>query len=98
VRVWDAESGECLAVHQGFGDVSAIAAGPPSFPWRALSRMLETVIEDAATGKAAAWFPATLGHILTHPDGRAWAGSESNHLYLIALEGGSCGRPMTNGE
>ena len=73
---------------QGTGDVVAIAAGPSRFPFRALSRGLETVIEDAATAAPVAWLPVPLGHISTFPGGRAWVGSSANHLYIITLEGG----------
>ena len=87
VRVWDAATGDCLEVIQGFGDVAAIAAPASVFPWRAMSRNWETVIEPASGGEAIAWFPAALEHHATHPSGRIWAGSVGNHLYLIRLEG-----------
>jgi len=88
VWVWDAASGECREVIQGTGDVDAIAAGPSRFPFRALCRGLETVIEDAAAGAPVAWFPVPLEHIATSPDGHAWVGTKKNHLYIITLEGG----------
>jgi hypothetical protein len=51
--VWDAARGGSRAVIQGTGDreadIEAIAAGPSCFPFRALSRGLETVIDDAVT-------------------------------------------------
>ncbi len=87
VRVWDAATGDCLEVIPGFGDVAAIAAPATVFPWRAMSRNLETVIEPASGGEAVAWFPAALEHHATHFAGRIWAGSVGNHLYLIRLEG-----------
>ena len=61
MRVWDAATGDCLEVIQGFGDVAAIAAPASVFPWRAMSRKWETVIEPASGGEAVAWFPAALG-------------------------------------
>ncbi len=88
MRVWDAVSGECREVIQGWGDVEAIAAGPSRLPFRALHRGLETVIEDAATAAPIAWFPVPLDHISTFPNGRAWVGTSGNHLYIITLEGG----------
>ncbi len=88
VRVWDTPSGDCREVIQGTGDVEAIAAGPSRFPFRALRRGLETVIEDAAAGAPIAWFPVPLDHISTFPNGRAWVGTSANHLYIITLEGG----------
>jgi len=88
VRLWDAATGDCLEVIQGSGDVAAIAAPASVFPWRAMSRKWETVIEPASGGEAVAWFPAALLHHATHPSGRIWAGSVGNHLYLIRLEGG----------
>jgi WD40 repeat protein len=87
VRVWDAQSGECLEVIQGEGDIAAIAAGPSRFPWRALGRGLETVIEDASTGQGVAWFPEALRDITTHPAGRTWAGVVRQHVYILVLEG-----------
>ena len=88
MRVWDAATGDCLEVIPGFGDVGAIAAPATVFPWRAMSRNLETVIEPASGGEAVAWFPAALEHLATHPSGRIWAGSVDKHVYLIRLEGG----------
>ena len=87
VRVWDAESGECLEMIQGSDDVTSIAAAEKAPPWRAMSWDLETVIAPASGGEAVAWFPAAMRNITTHPSGRIWAGSASNHLYLIQLEG-----------
>ena len=69
VRVWDAASGKCREVIQGTGDVEAIAAGFLRFPFRALSRGLETVIEDAATAAPVARFPVPLDCISTFPGG-----------------------------
>jgi hypothetical protein len=90
VRVWDAATGACLEVIKGKGDVAAIAMGfndARDFPWRALNRGNETVIEPAAGGEPIGWFPAVLEYISTHPSGRMWAGSVGNHLYIIQLEG-----------
>jgi WD40 repeat protein len=86
VRVWDAAGGACLGVIPGYGDVRAIAAGGARFPWRAVGRGLETVIESAE-GRAAAWFPDVLLSIATHPSGRTWAVRSGSHVYLITLEG-----------
>jgi WD40 repeat protein len=88
VRVWDVASGACRQVIQGTGDVAAIAAGSSRFPFRALGRGLEAVIEDAATGAPVARFPVPLDDISTFPSGRAWVGTSANHLYIITLEGG----------
>jgi WD40 repeat protein len=98
VRTWDAGSGACLEVLAGvagLGDVAPLAAGPPRFPWRAVTRGDETVIEDAATGEAVARLPVALARIATHPSGRTWAGVETGRLYfadrsqpcLFTLEG-----------
>ncbi|MBI4517159.1 MAG: hypothetical protein HY699_15240 [Deltaproteobacteria bacterium] len=67
----DKASGECREVIQGTGDVEAIAAGPSCFPFRALRRGLETVIEDAVTAAPVARFPVPLDYSSTFPNGRA---------------------------
>jgi WD40 domain-containing protein len=88
VRVWDAETFACVENIEGTSDVSAIAAGSTQFPWRAILRGLETVIEDAATGRPTAWFlPVALHLIGTSPASRTWAGGVGNYLCLIQLEG-----------
>ena len=87
VRVWDARTGECLEVIAGCGDVEAIAEGPAAFPWRAIGRARETVVEAARGGEPIAWFPPYLWNITTHPSGRIWASASRNHLFLFRLEG-----------
>ena len=83
----DADSSEWFVVIEGSGDIAAIAVGGETFPWRAMKRNLETLVEPASGGEAIAWFPAALFHIATQPSGSIWAGSVDNHLYLVRLEG-----------
>jgi hypothetical protein len=89
--VWDAESGECLEVIEGRGDVHAVAAGAAAFPWRVLRRPKEqeTVVERSKTGTGIARFPVALGKIVTHPSGYIWTGVEfsGSHLHFLTLEG-----------
>jgi hypothetical protein len=91
-------SGDVRAIAAGLGnwggagdtltpDPSPAIEGQERAVFRAIARRLETVIEPAAGGQAAAWLPETLEHITTHLSGRAWAGSASNHLHLIRVEG-----------
>ncbi|GIW92453.1 MAG: hypothetical protein KatS3mg110_0494 [Pirellulaceae bacterium] len=87
VRLWDAVRGDCLQVIDGLGDVAAIAAGPERFPYRALARRGETVVERSATGEVVARFPTALDCLVTHPGGRCWTGAGGAHLYLLQLEG-----------
>ena len=87
VRVWDAESGACLEVIQGSGDVAAIAEAGEAFRWRAIQRGRETVIEPVGGGAPVAWFPAELSCIRTHPSGRVWAGAVGDYVCLIRLVG-----------
>ena len=87
-RVWEAETGECLEVIEGDGDLAAIAAGPEAHAYRALERGREAVIEDAAGGTPVAWFPIGLDKITTHPTQSIWAGGVGSYLCLIKLEGG----------
>ena len=63
----EAETGACLEVIPGTGDVTAIAAGARLLPWQAIARALETVIEDAAAGQVIARFPHALEHTKKPP-------------------------------
>ena len=74
VRVWDAATGKCLQIIRGEGDVAAIAAGAQDFRWRALARDMQTVVEEAATGRPVAWLPEELRQITTHPG--SWAAAK----------------------
>jgi len=87
VRIWDAQTGQCLEVIEGQGDVAAIADSGPRSAWRALAHAGQTVIAASGRHDPVARFPVALEQIVTHPDGRLWAGSQASHVYLIALEG-----------
>jgi WD40 repeat protein len=87
LRTWDIGSGLYLAVAAGAGDVAAIAAGSSAYPWLALLQPLETVIQSAATKRPVAWLANMVFGLVTHPDGRTWAGVSGPHLYVFTLEG-----------
>jgi WD40 repeat protein len=87
VCVWDVGSGVCQEVVEGSTDVASIAGGGTLFPWRAIERKLESVIQFASTDRPIAWWPTDLQFIRTHPSGRIWAGSEKYSLCLFTLEG-----------
>ena len=87
MRVWDAETLECVEVISGSGDVGAIAAGASSgLAWRAIGRDQEIVIEPTDGGEPVAWFSIPLFLITTHPNGRTWAGAAGNHVDIFTLE------------
>ena len=83
VRVWHAETFECVEVVEGRGYVQAVASGAERYPFRALYG----AIADAAIGREIAWFPVSLSVVVTHPSGRIWAGASSSYLAIIKLEG-----------
>jgi WD40 repeat protein len=87
VRIWDTHDWSCVEILRGHGDFTAIAAGPVAFPWRAMSRDGETVVEPAIGGLPVAWFPNALHYITTHIEGRIWVGGVGNHLVLLRMEG-----------
>jgi hypothetical protein len=87
VRVWDSWTFECIEVIEGRGDVTAIAAGPGSYPWRAMARAPEAVVESCRTGEAVAWFPEAPHLVATHPAGATWAGATRYNFHLFTLEG-----------
>jgi WD40 repeat protein len=89
VRLWDIQSGKCLEILRGRGDVKAIAEGAAVLPCRAMVREGETVIEPATGGEPIAWLADALGPLSTHPEGSAWAGGVNSHLVLLQLEGPS---------
>jgi len=87
VRVWDANTAECLESIGGYGDVNAIAAAILSF--RAIARNDEIVIENGVTGEPVACFPGIASCISTHPSEAVWAAAGSgSYLGLVRLEGG----------
>ena len=89
IRLCNVQSGEDLEFIKGVGDLAAIAAGAPKYPWRAISRGLETVIELTEADEIVALLPVAFSHISTHPSGRIWAGASGNHLCIFQLEGGN---------
>ncbi len=73
---------------RGWSDGAAIAAGASlGLPWCAIDRSQKIVIEPAGGGDPVGRFPIAFSDITTHPNGRAWAGSARNHLYIITLDG-----------
>ncbi len=91
IRVWDADSEECLQVIHSSEDFTSIEVGENRFPWRALNRILETVIEPEGGGESVAWFPAAL--YATQFSNRTWTARVDNYLYLIRLEGEPDSKP-----
>jgi len=87
VHVWDAHTGQRLEVVESGSDVKSIGTVAAKVGLRAIASAHETVIVQTEDGKPVAWFPIALGHIVSHPSGRAWAGAVANHLYIISLEG-----------
>jgi len=87
VRLWDAETGECLAIHPGTSDALSVAEGPAEHPFAVFVRGLETDVEDVRQGKVIAGFHVNIEHITTHPTGVIWAGTIGNHLAFLKLEG-----------
>jgi WD40 repeat protein len=90
IRVWDVQSGACLAEHRGVTDFAAFIAGRP---WRVFLRGTEAEIEETATSRVVARIPWSLGvrtrAPLPDPSGRTWVGSVGRHLLLFTLCGGS---------
>jgi len=88
VEIWDGQNGHCIGSIAGRGDLAAIAQGIKRFPWRALGRRDETVVEWSPSSEVVGWFPVALYSVVTHPSGRSWAGAVTNHLCILTLEGG----------
>ncbi len=79
IRIWDSSLHyHLLETIVGDGDTAAIAAGSDRFPWRAIRRAVETVVESAAEGTPTAWFPTPLEHITTDAANRGWAGASGD--------------------
>jgi formylmethanofuran dehydrogenase subunit E len=64
--VWDAETGQCLEVLDGFSDVTAITGGRSKPGYRAFGRNAETVVERES-GEAVAWFSKKFYILAAHP-------------------------------
>jgi WD40 repeat protein len=84
--MWDTETWERLVPARGSGrkDARSAGAGSPSF--RAVTRGLETVIENPQGGPPIAWFPATLGTMTPDLTSTIWSGSKCNYLFIVMLE------------
>ncbi|MFO0953845.1 MAG: AAA family ATPase [Isosphaeraceae bacterium] len=90
VRVWDANKCICLKVHQRSGDTIDVSERATASPWIALWRGdSERVITTAQNidAEPVAWFPTAPERLVTHSDGRAWAGVVASHVYLFRMEG-----------
>jgi hypothetical protein len=85
LRIWDLETGQWHEEDEGLHDVAALVAEPGRHGFHAVARERETVVRNEA-GEEVAWVPMSLKRLLTHPEGRAWAGSFRSHLYLFRLE------------
>src|SRR5262249_31375080 len=83
---WDTETWERLMPARGPGRNEARDAGARSPSFVAMTRGLETVIENPQSGPPIAWFPVALGTITADPSSPIWAGSNKNHLSIIKLE------------
>ena len=86
ICIWDAKTGELLKVIQGRGDIKGIAANVKDTSFRLLVRDGDTIVETAS-GQIVARYRGQFDYITTHRDGRTWAGTISNYLALIHLEG-----------
>lgn len=83
-RIWNTQTGGFLREVFTEGDLKSVACAA-QFPWRAVRRGGETVVESVDTGQAIAWYPAGLHSVIVAPSGRLWAGASANHLHLFAL-------------
>jgi WD40 repeat protein len=82
MRVWDWERRCCVETVPGRGDPATLV---DAFPWRAVWRGVETVVEDARQ-REAAWFPIPLRDIQGHPTGRYWAGCYGECVALLEVK------------
>jgi hypothetical protein len=88
LRVWVAQTGACIGVIRGSGDVAAIAEGTSSgLLWSAICRDRKLVIEPTGGGESLTRFPAAIENTTAHSNGRTWAGASRNHVYILTLEG-----------
>lgn len=87
VWVWNTDTGQPTEILKGWTNLASVVAGVVCSPQRLTGRGLETVIEQAADGKPAGWFPVPFPHTVTGPSGRTWAGWSTDHPYIITLEG-----------
>ncbi len=82
VRVWNAESFECLRL-----PVGEVTSTIRTMALRAIRRKAETKIETLWPVQEVAWFPAILNAATTCYTRRPWVGTAVEYLYLLVLEG-----------
>jgi WD40 repeat protein len=87
VRVWDAESGECLQIYEGRTDAQALADQRPLV---AVAQALETIIQQAGSQRPVAWLPESVHGIAAHPSDCTWACRAvwaGSYVCVVTLEG-----------
>jgi len=86
VRVWDLATGKCLEVTERTGKTAGSLVSS-IFLWHIRQQEAETSVESTQTSNPVAWYPIRLQNACAHPHGRSWAGSYSNRLCVLTLEG-----------
>jgi len=87
IRISEIDTGRCLRVIEGEGDINGIAAESVGGVTRVLSHGSESIIAEAnEKHEILAWFPERFERIGTLDIGNSWAGARGNNLYLIKLE------------
>lgn len=82
---WDLTNGDCSEVD--LKEVTASMTPQSPVPWSARDQSSETAIVLGQNGTPMAWFPSELRFMITHPNGKTWAGRTTNYIALFTLEG-----------
>jgi len=100
VRAWDATKGIRLFPVPSTSVWTTQTPGHRGGEWQLctwgkqnsyFTRCFEILIQAANSNEQVAWFPAQMAQMdlaALHPNGRTWAISVRNHLYIFTLEGG----------
>ncbi|HUT88238.1 MAG TPA: DUF4062 domain-containing protein [Thermoguttaceae bacterium] len=87
MQIWDATTQERLEIAHQIDHIPMSFGAVENAPWRVRVDPSETVVERVQGAAPVASFPVAFRKIAAHPNGRTWAGTSANDLYIITLEG-----------
>lgn len=89
VWIWNVENGAAVETVDETRDISAVLTGGESYPLRAETHGAETVIVDAESGLALAWYPQPAHEVFAQPALNQWVCKPyaNSQMFFVRLVG-----------